>query len=82
MTKFQPDDEFQFDTPFGKTYHAVAPPTQEGWCDGCSPDNCGGCSPDNCGGCAFEGNSAACSTAPPCTPDRRSDGHNIIWVAA
>ena len=81
MTKYQPDDEFQFDTPFGKTYHAVAP-YETGWCDGCSPDNCGGCLPASCGGCAFYGNEAACSSAPPCTPDRRLDGHSIIWVAA
>lgn len=24
---------------------ATQPPAQEGWCDGCSPDNCCGCGP-------------------------------------
>ena len=24
---------------------SATPPAQEGWCDGCSPDNCCGCGP-------------------------------------
>ena len=71
MTKYQPDDEYQFDTPFGKTYHAVAT-YEEDLYEGMG----------SCGGCAFYGNGAACYTAPPCTHDRRLDGHSIIWVAA